>query len=259
MTYLFLEDRGVPPKRPKDASKNLKAPISLNGSAKEPPTAPKEATKGDTKEGEAMDIDPTDKAKEATTGEKDAGKDAGKESVPTIPSTTPLPPKREKERYKILALKPATSVIPLLTSLGSPFVLGKSKAARGSTNASSAPAQPTALAGVRLALTTLAFPPTSYPHPALSLSVHVLTNNAANSIFLECEWDGGDSGTEILKEFLRGCVPDVAGEVKFFEWDGGDGGEGVGWSGVEKTRRTTKLLAQALTEGGFFYSRVLDG
>lgn len=210
VTYLFLEDRGVPPKEARKEG-------DRGGEGKDVAQKPDDTKEGN-KENDTMDVDAADD-------------------------------RPKKQRYKILAVKPATSVMPLLHSLLSPFALGLSKAARAAASTSSTPPQPTPVAGTALGLTTLAFPPTAHPLPALNLSVHILPNHAANTIFLEGEWDGGggEAGTEVLREFLRGCVPDVPGETKFLEWD-----EDVGdWSGVEKTRRVTKLLAQALRESGF--------
>jgi hypothetical protein len=159
--------------------------------------------------------------------------------------------------------------MPALQQLLSPFVLGWNKSARAaaSTTGTAQQAAPTQLAGTPLMITTLAFPPVPHPHPAITLSVHILPNVSAQTIFLEAEWDGSaciDTSRAILREFLYGCVPlDVAGAPRFMYWEesGAPGAqtdrgqpvtlENAGWYGVEKTRRITFLLAKALRESQF--------
>lgn len=197
----------------------------------------------------------------------------------------PQPPSTEKaeRKHMMLAVRPATSVMPTLQQLLSPFVLGLSKSARVQASTTAQAAAPTPLSGTPFVLTSLAFPPamgTSMPPVALSL--HVLPGGTAQTIFLEAEWDAPLSGegvvsggrrpsddqkkdapypvrvdtgfldtdsvaVGVLKEFLDGCVPD-GGERRYWIWEREDP---EGWVGIEKNKRTAFLLARALRESGF--------
>ncbi|WOO84508.1 uncharacterized protein LOC62_06G008027 [Vanrija pseudolonga] len=251
VTYLFLEDRDAA-----SAANGAKAP---------------EAKKDDTKDEAKKDSGLNDDGFEIL--EPKALDGVGSESTPmdvdAAPATVPEPPKEEPKpprpvsKYKILAVRPATLVMPTLHNLLSPFVLGLSKSARAAASTTAQAATPTPLTGTPLVLTTLAFPPTAHPQPALSLSVHILPNASAQTILLEGEWEGaraeeGGGAEAVLREFLLGCVPEgVVGETKFFTWakDGGSedptAGGAEGWVGVEKSRRMTMLLARALRESSF--------
>ncbi|KAL1406930.1 hypothetical protein Q8F55_006342 [Vanrija albida] len=238
VTYLFLEDR--------EGAAAAKAEEKKDEKKDEKKEDKKDSIEDDGFEivdHPGMDVDaPPDKA-----AEKDEG----------------APKPRQPSKYKILAVRPATLVMPTLHNLLSPFVLGLSKSARAAASTTAQAATPTPLTGTPLVLTTLAFPPTAHPQPALSLSVHILPNASAQTILLEGEWEGarpeeGGGAEAVLREFLLGCVPEgVVGETRFFTWakDGGSEdpslGGAEGWVGVEKSRRMTMLLARALRESSF--------
>ncbi|GMK56971.1 hypothetical protein CspeluHIS016_0308110 [Cutaneotrichosporon spelunceum] len=271
-TYLFLEDRGV------------KLAASTTGEKMGEEKKEGEEKKGGEVKSENSDAEIKDDKKEGGEKKENTGVevkeekketkdepieikddleedgfeiiDAPKDTHPgpaSAPAAAPAPtesavPPRQKQRFKTLAVKPATSVMPTLHNLLSPFVLGLTKQGRAGASTTGQMAQPSRLAGTSLAITTLAFPPPSHPQPQLALSVHVLPN-AASTIFLEAEWEGAipsDSNRAILEEFLLGCVPDgVAGIGKVLTWDGS---ETEGWTGLEKTRRMTTVLCRALRE-----------
>lgn len=255
-TYLFLEDRGVPLKEGKDVKGETSMDVDAKDKPEEKVNVDGEAKVEDKKD-EKMDEDGfeiVDMPKDAPNGVAEASTDKDKAIAEVVDVPT---------RYKILALKPATSVMPTLHQLLSPFVLGLNKSARAAASTTAQTAAPTPLAGSPLMLTTLTFPPMPHPQPAIILSVHILPNASAQTIFLEAEWDGATSfstSQAILREFLLGCVPiDVPGEPKFVSWDEkrGSGKEEneaedlSGWVGVEKTKRITFLLAQAMRESQF--------
>lgn len=239
VTYLFLEDRGVP----SAATTSTSPPPAANGASA-----------------------PGDSEADAVAEVK------GAES------------KKEERKHMMLAVRPATSVMPTLQQLLSPFVLGLSKSARVQASQTSQAAQPTPLSGTPFVLTSLAFPPAmTGGMPPVALSLHVLPGGTAQTIFLEAEWDAPLSGegvvsgaprsegaegekndsypvrvdkelldtdsvaAGVLKEFLAGCVPD-GGEKKWWIWDREDP---EGWVGIEKNKRTAFLLARALREAGF--------
>lgn len=192
------------------------------------------------------------------------------------------PPEKQERKHMMLAVRPATSVMPTLQQLLSPFVLGLSKSARVQASTTAQAAAPTPLSGTPFVLTSLAFPPAmGSSMPPVALSLHVLPGGTAQTIFLEAEWDAPLSGegvvsgnrkpgdepkdspypvrvdtdildtdsvaVGVLKEFLNGCVPD-GGERKYWVWDREDP---EGWVGIEKNKRTAFLLARALRESGF--------
>lgn len=279
VTYLFLEDR--------DAAVAA-VPAAASNGAKADGKAEEKKVEEEKKE-EGKDDKKDDAKKDASAALNDDGFEildpkptdgVGSESTPmdvdapaAVPTTTATEPKKDEDkpkprptvvhRYKILAVRPATLVMPTLHNLLSPFVLGLSKSARAAASTTAQAATPTPLTGTPLVLTTLAFPPTAHPQPALSLSVHILPNASAQTILLEGEWEGaraeeGGGAEAVLREFLLGCVPEgVVGETKFFTWakDGGSedptAGGAEGWVGVEKSRRMTMLLARALRESSF--------
>ncbi|RSH80228.1 uncharacterized protein EHS24_008801 [Apiotrichum porosum] len=264
-TYLFLEDRGIPAAAPATSTPAGATPVPTPTPAAAP-ADPKANGTGD-KDG-AIEIKDTleDDGFEIvdvtmTDGEKPAAGDAAtattiETALPAVPAAKQAaPPAPRREKYKILAVKPATLVMPTLHNLLSPFVLGLSKSARAAASTTAQAAAPTPLTGTPLILTTLAFPPTAHPHPSLSLSVHILPNANAQTIFLEGEWDGAvpaEAATSVLKEFLLGCVPEgVAGDARFMSWEGADECGLEGWTSVEKTRRMTMLLTRALRESQF--------
>ncbi|TXT08122.1 uncharacterized protein COLE_05046 [Cutaneotrichosporon oleaginosum] len=261
-TYLFLEDRGV-----KTESKGG-AGATTGSSAK---AEEKETKDGDVEmKDEEFEVKKEDKKEPEPIEIKDVLEedgfeiiDAPKNGAPAPPDPTPsappvsapapsaprLPsPPRERKRFKTLAVKPATSVMPTLHNLLSPFVLGLTKQGRAGASTTGQAAGPSPLQGSSLVISTLAFPPPSHPQPPLTLSVHILPN-AAPSIFLEAEWEGvapSAANRAVLEEFLRGCIPDnVEGVEKVLVWDG----EAVeGWTGIERTRRMTTVLCRALRE-----------
>ena len=170
---------------------------------------------------------------------------------------------KQKERYKILAVRPSASPLSLLQSLNSPFVMGFTKSAKSaaSTTAQTSGLTQTQLPGQNQLLTTFTFPPLAAPAPALVLNIHNLPSPTASTIFLEVEYAGepGRSMTdEVLKEFVEGCLPgNIPGTVKYHRWRAERDGQSVdskeekkGWEGLERTRRATYLLARALREGG---------
>jgi hypothetical protein len=109
--------------------------------------------------------------------------------------------------------------------------------------------RPTPLPGTSSILTSLTFPPLSSPSPPLALTIHNLPNASASTIFLEAEYEGSSDPSfaePILREFLEGCVPGGIGEIKFMSSE--SGGE---WTGIERSRRATEMLARTLREGGF--------
>lgn len=276
-TYLFLEDRGMPKPNP------LGAPPAKSASTDKP-----EEKKGDGEEKKDEKKDDKEEKKEDKSEDKKEDKEEKKDdkddaleedgfeiiepkaaepaAAPAAPEPIavddPAPPpppapeakrQRPRPKFQVLAVKPATLVMPTLHNLLSPFVLGLSKQARAGASTTGQAAAPTPLSGTSLVITTLAFPPPSHPQPPLTLSVHILPN-AASTIFLEAEWEGaapGGSSRAVLEEFLRGCVPDgVQGDAKFMAWEGEENGLD-GWAGVEKTRRITSLLARALRDSNF--------
>ncbi|TXT07299.1 hypothetical protein VHUM_03469 [Vanrija humicola] len=269
VTYLFLEDRDAVP-APAPAPP---APAAADSKDKPAEKKDEEKEKAEEKKDEDKKNGLNDDGFEIL--EPKALDGPGSESAPMdvdAPPTAeaekekPKPKadeKRPAQRYQILAVRPATLVMPTLHNLLSPFVLGLSKSARAAASTTAQAATPTPLTGTPLVLTTLAFPPTAHPQPALSLSVHILPNASAQTILLEGEWEGARAdeagGAEaVLREFLLGCVPEgVVGETKFFTWakDGGSAdpalGGAEGWVGVEKSRRMTMLLARALRESSF--------
>ncbi|EKD01652.1 hypothetical protein A1Q2_04023 [Trichosporon asahii var. asahii CBS 8904] len=195
----------------------------------------------------------------------------------------PAQPEKQERKHMMLAVRPATSVMPTLQQLLSPFVLGLSKSARVQASTTAQAAAPTPLSGTPFVLTSLAFPPAmGTTMPPVALSLHVLPGGTAQTIFLEAEWDaplsgegavsGGRRESEagrkdsaypvrvdtgfletdsvavgVLKEFLDGCVPE-AGERRYWIWEREDP---EGWVGIEKNKRTAFLLARALRESGF--------
>jgi len=83
--------------------------------------------------------------------------------------------------------------------------------------------------------------------PPLILTVHTFPNPASASILLEAEWadNEADHSVEILKEFLEGCILQGQGERAFVIPD-----QDTGWSGIEKTKQTTKMIASTLRNAG---------
>ncbi|BEJ13430.1 hypothetical protein CspHIS471_0306040 [Cutaneotrichosporon sp. HIS471] len=255
-TYLFLEDRGGKPaaaagekkgEERKEDKKDEEGENKKDGKDKKE-NADVEM-KEETKETKDQPIEIKDDLEEDGFEIIEAPKDAPAPApAAALAPTEPAAPPRQKQRFKTLAVKPATSVMPTLHNLLSPFVLGLTKQGRAGASTTGQAAQPSRLPGSSLAITTLTFPPPSHPQPPLALSVHVLPN-AASTIFLEAEWEGAnpsDANRAVLEEFLRGCVPDgVQGTGKVLTWEGA---EGEGWTGLEKTRRMTTVLCRALRE-----------
>jgi hypothetical protein len=117
-------------------------------------------------------------------------------------------------------------------------------------------ARPNPLPGISLVLASLTFPSLSPPSPPITLTIHNLPNPNASSIFLEAELEGVADvalADAILREFLQGCLPEgIGGESKFVVPGHGSETEvDSGWSGVERTKRATEMLARTLREGGY--------
>jgi len=120
---------------------------------------------------------------------------------------------------------------------------------------------PTHIPGQQLVLTTLKYSSIPSPNPPIILSVHGI-QSSPYTIFLEAEYDttspdDTEVQKEILKEFLEGCLGDVAGTRKWGVWDRpADNNEEKaeyddGWEGLERNKRVTEVLCRCLREGGF--------
>lgn len=100
---------------------------------------------------------------------------------------------------EFINVRPSSAVLPLLTSLLSPFVMGLTKTARAAASTTAEIPRPTTLPGTPLLLTSITF---SDP----SLTIHTLPSPTAPTIFLEAE----------ERSFLDECLPDF-GERKYFK------------------------------------------
>ncbi|ORY23547.1 hypothetical protein BCR39DRAFT_549124 [Naematelia encephala] len=177
-------------------------------------------------------------------------------------------PGAKKARYRIMAVRPAVSTVPMLQNLLSPLVLGLTKAARAAatTTGSSLPT-PTPIPGTSHLLTSLTYPPLPTPLPTIRLTVHILpttSSSSPQSIILEGEFvrdtalpHSRHSYQEtILRECLEGCIPVGTGEIRWFTWDAKNDKDDENkhdddeksWQGIERTRRASYLLAKCLKE-----------
>lgn len=161
-------------------------------------------------------------------------------------------------RYRTLAVRPAASVMPLLTNLLSPFVMGITKSARAAASTTAEVSRPTALPGTALLLTSFTFAPPATPHPPVLLTVHNLPTATPASIFLEAELESEEEPDlqdeaemqRSLQAFLEGCLPEgVEGIRKYAMWD--EDAQKTSWQGVERTRKASQMLARLLRDGGF--------
>ncbi|CAD6582282.1 MAG: hypothetical protein TREMPRED_003253 [Tremellales sp. Tagirdzhanova-0007] len=163
--------------------------------------------------------------------------------------------------HPLLAVRPATNVTQLLHSLLSGFVLGMTKSARATASTTSQLPEPTPLPGNQFLLTSLIFQPLPRPNPPLVLTVHILPNPTAPTIFLEAEYSGLANSAvakSVLREFLDSCLPErVEGEKFYLPSESPESGDqrAKGREGIERTRRSTTLLVRRLREAGISYTR----
>ncbi|WRT63296.1 uncharacterized protein IL334_000201 [Kwoniella shivajii] len=282
ITYLFLDDRSV---NPANTSTNGSVQFEINGknqvlhqgqhgSNDDIPIDIDQSANG--QEGQTIDLLEKDTLDEdgfeiidsVKSKEQPNGANANPEQVTTkesssISKDTPIPVSSKTKipsRYKILVVRPTSSVQPMLQSLLSPFIMGLTKSARATASTTSSLPTPTALPGSSLLLTVLTFSPSPPPfsHPII-LRIFILPNPSASSIFLEAEYtypksssdlDSVDAGKpeEVCKSFLEGCLIEgqILGEKKWSYLD-----EQGGWEGIQRNKKSIFSLAQSLREASF--------
>ncbi|RSH89504.1 hypothetical protein EHS25_002054 [Saitozyma podzolica] len=247
VTYLFMEDKGRLKRG--EGSNGPRSVAATNGSVPRANGQNRQnGQNGHSVPDRAKDQELEDEGFEIVeppSGSVPNGETESKQSQPTIVETA----QKDKKRYQTLAVRPSAAVLPLLQNLLSPFVMGLTKSARAAASTTAETPRPTPLPGTSSILTSLTFPPLSSPSPPLALTIHNLPNASASTIFLEAEYEGSSDPSfaePILREFLEGCVPGGIGEIKFMSSE--SGGE---WTGIERSRRATEMLARTLREGGF--------
>lgn len=235
-TYLVIEDRSVSSSA-RSAAEATAVPISAQASQA---AAPVPVTNGTPTASNKMDEDDFELIEPPTSNASE---------IPVPSSTSATGQSTNNQRYRSLAVRPAASVMPLLTNLLSPFVMGLTKSARAAASTTAEIPRPTVLPGTSLALTSLTFPLPNAPHPQVTLSIHFLPSPSAASIFLEGEMESEGDKEEMmgnLRAFLDGCLPEGnLGEKKYMSWEGEDSA----WEGVERTRKVSHMLVRMLREG----------
>ncbi|AFR92570.1 hypothetical protein C343_00447 [Cryptococcus neoformans C23] len=163
----------------------------------------------------------------------------------------------EGERFRCVAVRPPTAVIPMLQSLLNPFVMGLTKAARTTASQTSSTPVPTSLPGSTLLMTVLTFNALPSPLPPVILRLYILPNQSASSIFLEGEYEGiadGKSEEEMeeeVKKYLESClITDLLGERRWIDCSRGHENWRA-WNNAERNKYAMLTLAKTLRQGNF--------
>lgn len=199
-----------------------------------------------------------DRSSTATGGESEHVNRATETST-AAHSSDPIPLQMDEEgkRFRCVAVRPSTAVIPMLQSLLSPFVMGLTKAARTTASQTSSTPVPTSLPGSTLLMTVLTFNALLSPQPPVILRLYILPNQSASSIFLEGEYAGsvdGKSEEEIegeVKKYLESClITDLLGERRWIDCSRGQENWRA-WDDAERNKCAMLTLAKTLRQGNF--------
>ncbi|RXK39628.1 hypothetical protein M231_03130 [Tremella mesenterica] len=152
---------------------------------------------------------------------------------------------KEEARYRVLAVRPAENVGPILNNVMSGFVLGLSKAARQAARTTQESVRPTPLPGTTLLLPVLIFPSLSSSHPSISLTIYTVPKQPP-TLLLEAHWsDCPDQAMAkaVLHDFIDSLLP-PEGQRQTWVWamedESGDGKVGKGVGGEMKKRVSGK-------------------